>query len=49
VAQGRQAALLRLFTRHYVAFARVAGVVLIAVGLWDLSVNLPFMLLYLGS
>lgn len=48
LAQGRQAALLRLFTRHYGVFSRVAGVVLIAAGAWDLSVNLPFVLLYLG-
>jgi cytochrome c-type biogenesis protein len=48
LAQGRQAALLHLFTRHYRVFSRVAGVVLIAAGAWDLSVNLPFVLLYLG-
>jgi cytochrome c-type biogenesis protein len=47
-AQGRQAALLRLFTRHYRVFSRLAGVLLVAAGAWDLSVNLPFVLLYLG-
>jgi cytochrome c-type biogenesis protein len=47
-AQARQAALLRLFARHYAVFSRLAGVVLVAAGAWDLSVNLPFVLLYLG-
>ena len=49
VAAGRSSALLRVFARHYTTFARVAGVVLIAVGIYDLSVNLPFALLYLGA
>lgn len=48
LAQGRQAALLGVFTRNYRVIGRVAGAVLIAAGLWDLSVNLPFALLYLG-
>jgi cytochrome c-type biogenesis protein len=48
LAQGWQSALLRLFTRHYAVFSRLAGIVLVAAGAWDLSVNLPFVLLYLG-
>jgi cytochrome c-type biogenesis protein len=47
-AQGWQATLLRLFARHYAVFSRLAGIVLVAAGAWDLSVNLPFVLLYLG-
>lgn len=49
VAAGRGATLLRVFARNYAVIARVAGVVLIAVGLYDLSINLPFALLYLGG
>lgn len=49
VAAGRSAALLGLFARHYGKIARVAGAILIVVGLYDLSVNLPFALLYLGA
>lgn len=49
LAQGRQAALLRAFTRHDAVVSRVAGLVLVAVGAWDLSVNLPFALLYRGA
>ena len=49
IAAGRSAALLRLFLRHYGVIARVAGVILVSVGLWDLASNLPFALLYLGS
>lgn len=48
LAEGRQRALLGLFTRHYGIVSRLAGVVLVAVGLWDLSVNLPYARLYLG-
>lgn len=47
LAEGRRRALLGLFTSHYRVVSRIAGVVLIAVGLWDLYVNLPFVLLYL--
>lgn len=47
-AEGRQRALLRLFTRHRRLVTRIAGVVLIAVGLWDFAANLPTALLYLG-
>ncbi|MGH2450775.1 MAG: cytochrome c biogenesis CcdA family protein [Candidatus Limnocylindria bacterium] len=47
LAHGRQAALLRAFTRHYGVIARAAGAVLVAVGLYDLSVNLPNVLLQL--
>ncbi len=46
-AEGRQRALLRLFTRHQRVVSRIAGAVLIAVGLWDLAANLPTALLYL--
>lgn len=49
IAAGRSAALLRLFLRHYGVIARVAGVILVGVGLWDLASNLPFALLYLGA
>jgi cytochrome c-type biogenesis protein len=49
VAAGRSAALLRSFARHYGKIARVAGAILVVVGLYDLSVNLPFALLYLGA
>ncbi len=49
IAAGRSAALLRLFLRHYGAIARIAGIVLIGVGLRDLASNLPFVLLYLGA
>lgn len=48
LAEGRQRALVRLFTRHYAVVSRLAGIVLIAVGAWDLSVNLPSVMLYLG-
>jgi cytochrome c-type biogenesis protein len=48
VAAGRSAALLRVFARNYGVIARVAGVVLVAVGLYDLSNNLPAALLYLS-
>lgn len=49
LAAGRSATLLRAFARNYSVIARVAGAVLIAVGLYDLSINLPFALLYLGG
>lgn len=48
VAEGRQRALLRLFTRHYALVSRVAGIILIAVGSFDLVANLPNLRLYLG-
>ena len=48
LADGRQRALLGLFTRHYAVLSRVAGIILIAVGLFDLQANLPFVRLYLG-
>lgn len=48
LAGARRSALLRLFTRHYAVFSRLAGMVLVVAGAWDLSVNLPFVLLYLG-
>lgn len=48
LADGRQRALLSLFTRHYAVLSRVAGIILIAVGLADLRANLPFVRLYLG-
>lgn len=48
LAEGRQRALLGLFTRNYAVLSRVAGVILIAVGLLDLRTNLPFVRLYLG-
>ena len=48
LAEGRQRALMDAFTRHYAVVSRVAGIILIAVGAWDLSVNLPTVLLYLG-
>lgn len=48
VAEGRQRALLRLLTRHYALVSRVAGIILIAVGVADLAANLPFLRLYLG-
>ncbi len=49
LAQGRQAALLRSFARHYALVSRIAGLVLVGVGAWDLAANLPFALLYLGA
>lgn len=49
LAESRRSALLRAFTKHYTAIARVAGVALIAVGLWDLFANLPFARLYLSG
>jgi len=49
LAESRRSALLRVFTRHYAVVGRIAGVALVAVGLWDLSVNLPFALLYLAA
>lgn len=48
LAEGRQRALLGLFRRNYGVLSRVAGVILIAVGLLDLRTNLPFVRLYLG-
>ncbi len=48
LAHGRQQALLRLFTRHYARVSRVAGIILILVGGFDLAANLPFLRLYLG-
>lgn len=48
LAEGRQRALLGLFTRNYAVLSRIAGVILIAVGLFDLQANLPFVRLYLG-
>lgn len=48
LAEGRQRALLGLFTRHYAVLSRIAGVILIAIGLYDLQANLPFVRLYLG-
>ena len=48
LAEGRQRALMRLFTRRYSVVSRVAGIILIAVGLWDLGANLPNARLYLG-
>lgn len=48
VAEGRQRALLGLFTRHYALVSRVAGIILIVVGALDLAANLPFVRLYLG-
>ncbi len=49
LARGRSAALIRAFTRRYAGISRAAGALLIAVGLYDLSVNLPFALFYLGG
>ena len=48
LAEGRQRSLMSLFTRHYAVVSRVAGAILVAVGAWDFSVNLPSVLLYLG-
>lgn len=48
IAEGRQRALLRLFTRHYALVSRIAGIILIAVGSFDLAANLPYVRLYLG-
>lgn len=48
IAEGRQRALLRLVTRHYALVSRVAGIILIAVGSFDLVANLPNLRLYLG-
>jgi cytochrome c-type biogenesis protein len=47
-AERRQRALLRLFVRHYAVLSRIAGVILIVVGIIDLQANLPFLRLYLG-
>lgn len=49
VAAGRSAALLRVFARNYATVSRVAGVILIGVGLYALSNDLPSALLYLGA
>ncbi|MGH2377058.1 MAG: cytochrome c biogenesis CcdA family protein [Candidatus Limnocylindria bacterium] len=49
LAEGRRSALLRAFTQHYAVISRMAGIALVAVGLWDLSVNLSFARLYLTS
>ncbi|MBM4434641.1 MAG: hypothetical protein FJ028_06005 [Chloroflexi bacterium] len=49
VAAGRSAALPRVFARNYGVIARVAGAVLVAVGLYALSNDLPSALLYLGA
>lgn len=48
VAEASRYRLLRLFTRHHAAISRIAGVILILVGAWDLRTNLPFVRLYLG-
>lgn len=48
IAEASRYGLLRLFTRHHAAISRVAGVILIVVGAWDLRSNLPFVRLYLG-
>jgi cytochrome c-type biogenesis protein len=48
LAEARRAALLRAFTRNYGVVARIAGAILVVVGVWDLWNNLPFLLLYLG-
>ena len=48
VAEGRQRALLRLCTQHYALVSRIAGIILIAVGAFDLAANLPYVRLYLG-
>lgn len=37
LAEGRQRALLRLFTRHYQVVSRVAGALLVVVGAWSLA------------
>lgn len=49
LAQERQAALLRAFSRNYAVIGRLAGALLVAVGAWDFWVNLPSVLLYLGA
>jgi cytochrome c-type biogenesis protein len=49
LAETRRSALLRAFTRHYAVVSRIAGLALVAVGIWDLSVNLEFALLYLAA
>ncbi len=49
LAEGRQRALVRVFARHDRVVTRLAGAVLVAVGAWDLSANLPFALLYLST
>ncbi len=47
LADARQRALVRAFTRDHRIVARAAGAVLIAVGAWDFASNLPVALLYL--
>lgn len=48
IAEGRQRALLRAFTRHQAVVSRIAGIILIAVGAAALANDLPFLRLYLG-
>lgn len=48
LAGGQQRALVRAFTRHYALVSRLAGAALVAVGVYALSNDLPFALLYLG-
>ena len=46
--EGSLAAKPRRITRHYALVSRVAGIMLIAVGSFDLAANLPYVRLYLG-
>ena len=48
IAEARQRALVRTFARHGRRVAVVAGLVLVAVGVWDFAQNLPLALLYLS-
>jgi cytochrome c-type biogenesis protein len=48
IAEARQRALVVLFARHDRIVSRIAGGVLIAVGVWDFAQNLPLAMLYLS-
>ncbi|HKW78091.1 MAG TPA: cytochrome c biogenesis protein CcdA [Candidatus Limnocylindria bacterium] len=45
LARGAQASLVRLLARHHDVVMRAAGVLLIAVGVYDLASNVPFVLI----
>jgi cytochrome c-type biogenesis protein len=48
LARSRQGWILQQFSRHYHIISRVGGLLLIFVGVWDLTVNFDAMRLYLG-
>lgn len=48
LAQSGQNWMLRKFTQHYETISRVGGVLLVAVGIWDFTVNWDVLKLYFG-